>query len=87
MLITAVKQLVTEKPAVLGIGSQMAGIGVQSEVSPASLAATYRLDMAGRVASVTVSGVIGMIGSVGGGLSLHGSTMVSLTFVHLQPRF
>jgi hypothetical protein len=53
----------------------MAGIGVQSDASPASSAAAYGLDMAGRVASATVSGVVGMIGSGGGGLSLHGSTM------------
>lgn len=53
----------------------MAGIGLQSEASPASSAAAYGLDMAGRVASATVSGVVGMIGSGGGGLSLHGSTM------------
>ena len=33
------------------------------------------LDMAGRVASATVSGVVGMIGSGGGALSLQGSTM------------
>ena len=53
----------------------MAGIGIQSEASPASSAAAYGLDMAGRVASATVSGVVGMIGSGGGGLSLQGSTM------------
>ena len=53
----------------------MAGIGVQPEASPASSAAAYGLDMAGRVASATVSGVVGMIGSGGGGLSLHGSAM------------
>jgi hypothetical protein len=74
-LITALKRLVIEKPAVLGVGSQMAGIGIQSEASPASSAAAYGLDMAGRVASATVSGVVGMIGSGGGGLSLQGSTM------------
>ena len=74
-LITALKRLVTEKPAILGIGSQMGGIGVQSEPSSASSAAAYGLDMAGRVASATVSGVVGMIGSGGGGLSLQGSAM------------
>ena len=74
-LITALKRLVTEKPAVLGVGSQMGGIGVQPELSSASSAAAYGLDMAGRVASATVSGVVGMIGSGAGGLSLHGSAM------------
>ena len=74
-LITALKRLVTEKPAILGVGSQMGGIGVQPEVSSASSAAAYGLDMAGRVASATVSGVVGMIGSGGGGLSIQGSAM------------
>ena len=63
----------------------MAGIGVQPEASPASSAAAYGLDMAGRVASATVSGVVGMIGSGGGGLSLHGSTMkVQWSVSHLS---
>jgi hypothetical protein len=74
-LITALKRLVTERPAVLGVRSQMGGIGVQPDASPASSADACRLDMADRVASATVSGVVGMIGSGGGGLSLHGSFM------------
>lgn len=79
-LITALKRLVTEKPAVLGVGTQMGGVAVHSESisspsgSGASGAAAYGLDMAGRVASATMSGVVGMIAG-GGGLSLHGSSM------------
>lgn len=79
-LVTALKRLVTEKPALLGVGTQMGGVGVQSDPSPspsgtgAAGAAAYGLDMAGRVASATVSGVVGMIGGTGG-LSLHGSSM------------
>ncbi|KAF8874390.1 hypothetical protein CPB84DRAFT_1817905 [Gymnopilus junonius] len=79
-LITALKRLVTEKPALLGVCQQMGGVGVQSEPSASSTAtgaagaAAYGLDMAGRVASATVSGVVGMIGG-GAGLSLHGSSM------------
>jgi hypothetical protein len=75
-LISALKRLVTEKPALLGVGSQMGGVGVSGE----HLTSTSVLDvggMAGRVAtaaSATVSGVVGMIGG-GGGLSLHGSAM------------
>ena len=53
----------------------MGSVGVQSNSSPASSAAAYGLDMAGRVASATVSGVVGMIGFGGGGLSLTGLTM------------
>ncbi len=80
LLVTALKRLVTEKPALLGICAQMGGIGIHSDPSPspsgtgASGAAAYGLDMAGRVASATVSGVVGMIGGIGG-LSLHGSSM------------
>jgi len=80
-LITALKRLVTERPAVLGISQQMGGIGVQAESSSSSSTATgaagaaaYGLDMAGRVASATVSGVVGMIGGEAG-LSLQGSSM------------
>ncbi|KAG6906753.1 hypothetical protein DXG01_012283, partial [Tephrocybe rancida] len=75
-LVTALKRLITEKPALLGVGVQMAGLGVTAEQT----SSTYSLDMggmAGRVAtaaSATVSGVVGMIGS-SGGLSLHGSAM------------
>lgn len=73
-LITALKRLVTEKPSLLGSGSQMGGIGVHQDSGTLG-AGSYGLDMAGRVASATVSGVVGMIGSGGGGLSLHGSSM------------
>jgi len=80
-LITALKRLVTEKPALLGIGGQMGGVGVQAESSLSSgasgptSAAAYGLDMAGRVASATVSTVSGIIGAGGGGLSLQTSSM------------
>ncbi|KAF8151507.1 hypothetical protein B0H34DRAFT_664561 [Crassisporium funariophilum] len=79
-LITALKRLVTEKPALLGVGSQMGGVGVlqpheTSSSSSLASSAAYGLDMAGRVASATVSGVVGMIGSGGAGLSLQGSSM------------
>lgn len=81
-LITTLKRLVTEKPALLGIGSQMFGIGVLSQIgesgNPSS--SSYGLDVGGvagmvaTAASATVSGVVGMMGS-GGGLSLQGSAM------------
>ncbi|KAG5638067.1 hypothetical protein H0H81_002035 [Sphagnurus paluster] len=75
-LVTALKRLITEKPALLGVGTQMAGVGAPSE----NAGSAYGLDvggMAGRVAtaaSATVSGVVGMMGS-GAGLSLQGSAM------------
>ena len=73
-LVAALKRLITEKPALLGVCTQMHGVGVDHPVSG------YGLDvggMAGRVAtaaSATVSGVVGMMGS-SVGLSLHGSSM------------
>ncbi|KAF8639344.1 hypothetical protein AX17_001563 [Amanita inopinata Kibby_2008] len=77
-LVTALKRLITEKPALLGVATQMGGVGVSSDgVSPA---AGYGLDVtsvAGRVAtaaSATVSGVVGMMGSAAG-LSVQGSSM------------
>lgn len=75
-LVTALKRLVTEKPALLGVSSQMFGVGVQVDHSGSA----YGLDaggMAGRVANVasaTVSGVVGMMHS-SGGLGLHSSAM------------
>ncbi|PPR04311.1 hypothetical protein CVT24_013384 [Panaeolus cyanescens] len=75
-LITALKRLVTEKPNLLGTSSQMGGVGLPSEsVTSPGGAAAYGLDMAGRVASATVSGVAGIIGVGGAGLSLQGSSM------------
>ncbi|KAJ7597649.1 guanine nucleotide exchange factor in Golgi transport N-terminal-domain-containing protein [Mycena floridula] len=66
-LITGLKRLVTEKPALLGVGSQMSGVGVPSDTS-----SEYG-GMAGMVATAA-SGVVGMIGS-GAGLSSQGSAM------------
>ncbi|PPQ82332.1 hypothetical protein CVT25_008308 [Psilocybe cyanescens] len=62
------------------VSQQMGGIGVQPESSSSSNATgaagavVYGLDMAGRVASASVSGVVTMIGSEAG-LSSHGSSM------------
>lgn len=73
---TSLKRLVSEKPALLGQNSQMWGLGVQADnASGAAAAAAYGLDMAGRVASATVSGVAGIIGVGGIGLSLQASSM------------
>lgn len=80
-LITALKRLVTEKPALLGQSAQIGGIGVTVDASTGG-AASYGLDMAGRVASATVSGVAGMIGVGGGGLSVQGSSMKLQWYAH-----
>jgi hypothetical protein len=63
-LISALKRLVTEKPALLGVGSQMGGVGVSSE-HPTSTSVLDVGGMAGRVAtaaSATLSGVVGYDG-------------------------
>ncbi|KAF9074107.1 hypothetical protein BDP27DRAFT_1399717 [Rhodocollybia butyracea] len=83
-LITALKRLVTEKPALLGVGSQMFGVGVSSghdghyALSPSASNSGYGLDgvagMVATAASATMSNVVGMMGS-NAGLSLQGSTM------------
>lgn len=79
-LITALKRLITEKPALLGVGSQMFGVGVPSHVGEnvSSSSSTFDVGavagMVATAASATVSGVVGMMGS-GGGLSLQGSAM------------
>jgi hypothetical protein len=71
-LISSLKWLVTEKPALLGVSSQM--MGVEAPSHPES-GLSYGLNiggvagMVGTAASVTVSGVIGMIGA-GASLSI-----------------
>ncbi|KAJ7054837.1 hypothetical protein C8F01DRAFT_1161520 [Mycena amicta] len=74
-LITALKRLVTEKPALLGVSTQIFGVGVPSEGGHG-----YGLDVGGvagmvaNAASATMSGVVGMMGTAGG-LSMQGSAM------------
>lgn len=75
-LVAALKRLVTEKPALLGVSAQMGGVGIVAD----GTAVGHGLDVstvAGRVATAataTVSGVVGMIGSAAG-LSVQGSSM------------
>ena len=77
-LITALKRLVTEKPAVLGISTQMAGVGITA--SSSTDGSTHALDVAGvagivaNAASATMSNVVGMMGSEAG-LSVQSSAM------------
>lgn len=80
-LISSLKRLVTEKPALLGVSSQMMGVGTLSHPEGGS---SYGLDVGGvagmvanvaaTAASATVSGVVGMMGA-GAGLSVQTSTM------------
>lgn len=77
-LITALKRLATEKPALLGVGTQIMGLGVAPSHSDGS--SGYGIDvgaMAGMVAnaaSATVSGMVGMMGT-DASLSVGGSSM------------
>ncbi|KAH6905130.1 hypothetical protein BKA70DRAFT_1293490 [Coprinopsis sp. MPI-PUGE-AT-0042] len=66
-LLKTLKRLLSEKPTLLGTYSQMGGIGVQHHDEGGSVA--------GRVASATVSGVVGMITSGSHGLSVQGCSM------------
>ncbi|OJA16091.1 hypothetical protein AZE42_05645 [Rhizopogon vesiculosus] len=80
-LIVALKRLVTEKPALLGVSTQMMGVGTSYAGDSATASGSnYGLDVGGvagmvaTAASATVSGVVGIIGS-GGGLSVQNSAM------------
>jgi hypothetical protein len=79
-----INRLVTEKPALLVVGSQMSGVGVSSHPgdSPVSSGSNFDVGavagMVATAASATVSGDVGMMGS-GGGLSLQESAWVYIT--------
>lgn len=81
-LVASLNRLVTEKPALLGISSQMPGLGVsaQSAEGGSGSGSTYGLDVGGMAgmmasaASATVSNVVGMMGSEAG-LSVQSSAM------------
>lgn len=73
-LIAALRRLVTEKPALLGVNTQMLGVGVPHPEG----ASGYSLDgVAGIVANAATATVSGMVGMIGGeaGLSVQTSAM------------
>jgi protein MON2 len=74
-LITALKRLATEKPALLGVESQMFGLGIPSQSSLDLSATGYGLDV-GMVAGMVASAA-SMVASIGSetGLSVPGSSM------------
>jgi protein MON2 len=78
-LITALKRLATEKPALLGVGTQIMGLGIAPSYS-AEGSSGYGIDvgsvagMVANAASATMSGVVGMIGAEAS-LSVSGSSM------------
>ena len=70
LLISALKCLVTSRPALLGFSSQMHGVGEHANDSRSHLIATNSLnsitEMVSTAASATVSNVVGMIGTEAG---------------------
>ena len=86
-LVSVLKRLMTEKPALLGVSAQMFGVGVPANSSEIGLASSsssghgHGFDvgtvagMVASAASATVTGGVGMIGSDASGLSLSGSSM------------
>ena len=73
-LVAALRRLVTEKPALLGVNSQMLGVGVPAPEGGSG----YGLDgVAGLVANAATATMSGMVGMIGGeaGLSVQGSAM------------
>lgn len=80
-LVAALKRLIAERPALLGAGAQMQGVGVLSNATGEGPSGSgYGLDVGGvagmvaTAATSTVSGVVGMIAS-GPGLSVQKSAM------------
>ena len=70
LLISALKRLVTSRPAMLGVSAQMHGVGVPASDSQSHLHSPHSLDsvaeMVATAASATVSNVVGMIGTEAG---------------------
>ena len=82
-LVSVLKSLLTEKPNLLGVSTQMFGVGILPQVSedkPPGSATAYGFDvsavagMVANAASATMTNVVGMV-NVEHGLSLQGSTM------------
>ena len=78
-LLTALKRLITEKPALLGGSTQMAGVGVSSGITE-DRTTSHGMDVAGvagmvaNAASATMSVAVGMMGPEVG-LSTQSSSM------------
>ncbi|OXM81823.1 hypothetical protein C364_00796 [Cryptococcus neoformans Bt63] len=88
-IISALSHLVNEKPALLGIGTQMHGLGIPAtdpSSSNTSLNAAGYLDMGlgmvASAASVGVSTVNAMMGAGGGGLGPHSAMKLRLIEQH-----
>lgn len=74
-LVTVLKRLAMEKPALLGVEPEMYGIGVAA-TSPSDASSTYGIDV-GAVSAMMVTGAASMVGmaGTGGGLSVSASSM------------
>ena len=77
LLISALKRLVTSRPALLGISTQMQGVGVPMNDTlphPSSHSLDSVAEMVATAASATMSNVVGMIGAEAG-LSVQSAAM------------
>jgi len=66
MLVAALKRVVTEKPALLGISQQMLGVNVPTTEGSGAYGLDGVAGMVATAASATVSNVVGMMGSEAG---------------------
>ncbi|KAF8666808.1 C-terminal region of Mon2 protein [Rhizoctonia solani] len=82
-LITSLRRLATEKPGLLGVNSQMGGVGVSTRDAAAEIAGSNSVyggnvglvaGMVANAATSTISGVVGMMAG-GPGLSVSSSSM------------
>lgn len=89
-LVTALRRLATEKPSLLGVSSQMGGVGVSTKDAAAEIAGNSSVyggnvglvaGMFATAATTTISGVVGMM-AVGPGLSVSNSAMKLQWYAH-----
>lgn len=84
-LVSALKRLITEKPALLGVSAQMFGVGVPEQAVEGGVVEGVK-----GMVGATVSGVAGVVsmgmgmggGGGGAGLSVEGSVMKVQWYVH-----
>ncbi|KAI0795954.1 hypothetical protein C8Q75DRAFT_791099 [Abortiporus biennis] len=77
-LVTALGRLVTEKPSLLGVNSQIYGVGVPASTVGEGSGSGYGLDAVGSMAGMVANAASNVVGTmIGGeaGLSVQGSSM------------
>ena len=79
-LVSALNRLASEKPALLGVGTQVMGLGVAPSYN-AEGGSGYGMEAVAGMVANAASGVVGMMGSEAG-LSVVGSSMKLQWYVH-----